>query len=85
MRRAKEEVFRLRIASPELARIKRVARARGEPASAWLRRIADAEARREEAALRVVRHLDDARRSDLPDEEAMALVDAAVHADRRRR
>jgi hypothetical protein len=60
MAKAKEAVFHLRISSTELARIRRVARARGEPASTWLRRLAEAEARREEAGLRLSRMLDEA-------------------------
>lgn len=85
MAKTKEAVFRLRISSGELARIKRVAKARGEPASAWLRRLAEVEARREEAGIRVLRALDEAKPSDLTDEEALALAVEAQHEGRRAR
>jgi hypothetical protein len=85
MAATKDAVFRLRISPVELARIKRVAKAKGEPASAWLRRLAEREARREEGALRVLRMLDEGKPSDLSDEEALTIADEAVHAERRRR
>jgi hypothetical protein len=85
MGKTKEAVFRLRISSGELARIKRVAKAKGEPASAWLRRLAEAEARREEAGIRVLSMLDEAKGSALSDDASLALAVEAQHEGRRRR
>lgn len=78
----KDSVFRVRMPSSEVAALKRVARARGQAASEYARRLIVEEVRRDEAAQRVREALRGAPRARLTDEEALARADEAKHAGR---
>ena len=79
----KDSVFRVRMPSAEVAALKRVARAKGQPASDYVRRLIVEQVRRDEAARRVREALRRAPRGDLGDKEALSLADEAKHAGRR--
>lgn len=78
-----DTTFRLRLPRGELSALKRVARARGQAASDYVRRLIAEQVRRDEAASKVRELLLAAPAGDLSDEEAMRLADEAKHASRR--
>ncbi len=78
----KDSVCRVRMPSAEVAALKRVARAKGQHASEYVRRLIVEQVRRAEGARRVREALRRAPRGGLTDEEALALADEAKHAGR---
>jgi hypothetical protein len=77
-----DAIFRLRLQKGELAALKRVARARGQAASDYVRRVVAEQVRRDEANRKVRELLRAAPAGDLSDEEALRLADEAKHASR---
>lgn len=80
----KDSVFRLRMPGSVVSALKRVARARGQPASEYVRGLIAEQVRRDEAAGRVRAALRKATPGKLDDAAAMALADEARHAGRGR-
>jgi hypothetical protein len=78
----KDRVFRLRMPTAEVAALKRVAKDKGEAASAYVRRLVAEQVRRDDAARSVREMLRAARKGRLTDAQAMRLADEAKHATR---
>jgi hypothetical protein len=73
----------IRLTRTERSAVMRAARARGQSAGAYLRRLVQDEVRRDAAAWEVRAMLAAARPGELTDEQAMKLADEAKHASRR--
>ena len=80
----KDRVFRLRMPSGSVAALKRVAKEKGQTASAYVRGIIVQEVGRDDAARRVREPLRRAGKTRLTDTEVMRLADEAKHATRPR-
>jgi len=80
----KDRVFRLRMPSGSVAALKRVAKEKGQTASAYVRGIIVQEVGRDDAARRVREALRRAGKTRLTDTEVMRLADEAKHATRPR-
>ncbi len=80
----KDSIFRVRMASSEVAALKRVAKEKGQAASEYARRLIAEQVRRDEAARRVREALRGASEGKLSNQEAMNLAGEAKHASRLR-
>jgi predicted DNA-binding protein len=80
----KDRIFRLRMPTAEVTALKRVAKEKGQAASAYVRRVIAEEVRRDDAGRRVREALRSRGKGKLTDAEAMRLADEAKHATRSR-